>query len=434
MIKSYAANDHLLRSKNRKEKMKRYTTYKDSGVKWIGEIPSHWTTVKLKYCLQLVNDKCVPTDKKYIGMENIESFTGKYVDSDLKVEGLANGFKRGDVLFGKLRPYLAKAYKCESDGCCSTELLVYRNEGGTDFYKYVFLTKPFVDIVNSSTYGSKMPRANSNFIGSQYLPIPPADEQRGIVSFLDTELGKIDTYMEKEQQLIDRLKELKQSVIARAVTRGINPNAKMKPSGINWIGEIPKHWEIKSLRNFIKIMSDRGHPDEQLLSVVREQGVIIRNVESKEENHNFVPDDLSGYKLVKEGQFVINKMKAWQGSYAVSNYRGIVSPAYYTCDLNFENKEFFNEAIRSKAYVPFFTQYSKGIRVGQWDLSPISLKEIPFLLPPAAEQQAIVDYITAATTKIDKLIVEKTYELEYMKELRQRVISDAVTGKIDVRE
>ena len=109
--------------------------------------------------------------------------------------------------------------------------------------------------------------------------------------------------------------------------------ARYKDFGISWIGEIPEHWEISCLRKHLSFVSDKGHPEEQLLSVTRENGVIIRNKESKEENHNFIPDDLSGYKLVREGQFAINKMKSWQGSYAVSQYTGIVSPAYYICDL-----------------------------------------------------------------------------------------------------
>lgn len=204
-----------------------------------------------------------------------------------------------------------------------------------------------------------------------------------------------------------------------------------KDSGVKWIGEIPSHWKIKSLRNFISITSDKGHPKEQLLSVVREQGVIIRNVDSKEENHNFIPDDLSGYKLVKEGQLVINKMKAWQGSYAVSNFRGIVSPAYYTCNLKFSNKDFFNEAIRSKAYVPFFTQYSKGIRVGQWDLSPIGLKEIPFFLPTETEQRAIVSFLDTELGKIDTYMDKEQQLIERLKELKQSLIARAVTHGIN---
>lgn len=418
----------MLGSKTKTEKMKRYTTYKDSGVKWIGEIPSHWKTVKLKYCLQLVNDKCAPTDKQYIGMENIESFTGKYVNSDLKVEGLANGFKRGDVLFGKLRPYLAKAYKCEADGCCSTELLVYRNESGTDFYKYIFLTKPFVDIVNSSTYGSKMPRANASFIGSQYLPIPSLSEQHSIVSFLDKELGKIDTYMEKERQLIDRLKELKQSVIARVVTRGINPDAKMKPSGINWIGEIPEHWSTNKIRSLFRERREKVSDKEWPALSVSKDG-ILPQLETAVKT-----DNGDNRKKVCKGDFVVNSRSDRKGSCGFSDYDGSVSLINIVLKPLNVIGQFYHYLFRSNDYIEEFYKNGRGIVADLWTTRYSEMRNISIPVPPLAEQRAIVDYITTATTKIDKLIVEKTYELEYMKELRQRIISDAVTGKIDVRK
>lgn len=203
-----------------------------------------------------------------------------------------------------------------------------------------------------------------------------------------------------------------------------------KSTGIPWIPEVPEHWKMRKLRHFIEMISEKNHPQEPLLSVVRDQGVILRDVTSKEENHNAIPDDLSGYKLIEKGHFAINKMKAWQGSYGVSSYRGIVSPAYYTCRLNFEHKAFFNLAIRSDAYVPFFTQYSKGIRVGQWDLSPIGLKEIPFFLPPLSEQRAIVAYIERKVRQIDAYIARQAEQIERLKELRQTIISHAVTRGI----
>lgn len=184
------------------------------------------------------------------------------------------------------------------------------------------------------------------------------------------------------------------------------------------------------MRNLISMTSVKNHPNETLLSVVREQGVIVRDIEA-DDNHNFIPEDLSGYKLIEEGQLVINKMKAWQGSYAVSGYRGIVSPAYYTCDLRLAYKTFFNVAIRSCAYVPFFTQYSKGIRVGQWDLSPVGLKEIPFFLPPLAEQRAIVSYLDGKVGQIDTYVAKQTQQIELLKELKQAVIANAVTKGID---
>lgn len=200
-----------------------------------------------------------------------------------------------------------------------------------------------------------------------------------------------------------------------------------KDSGVSWIGDIPEHWKVKQLRSFLTMFTEKGHGDAQLLSVTREQGVIERDKEDKEENHNFVPDDLSGYKYIEKGDFAINKMKAWQGSYAVSEYNGIVSPAYFTCKLKGVNKDFFSKAIRSKVYVPFFTQYSKGIRVGQWDLNPNALKSIPFFLPTPDEQSVIVKYIDDKTSKIDAYVSDKEKEIELLQELKQKTIADAVT-------
>ena len=200
-----------------------------------------------------------------------------------------------------------------------------------------------------------------------------------------------------------------------------------KPSGVKWLGEIPSHWEVKHLRNFLTLFSEKGYGSSQLLSVTREKGVILRDKENKEENHNFVPDDLSGYKHLEAGDFVINKMKSWQGSYGVSDYEGIVSPAYFTCKLHGVNPQFFSCAIRSKAYVGFFMQYSKGIRVDQWDLDPSSMKDIPFVLPSPDEQSAIAVYLDTATAKIDAAIAQQQKMIDLLNERKQIIINRAVT-------
>ena len=137
-----------------------------------------------------------------------------------------------------------------------------------------------------------------------------------------------------------------------------------KPSGVAWLGEIPAHWEMKKLRTILTPTAIRNRPDLPLLSVVREKGIILRDTENKEANHNFIPEDLSNYKVVQQGQFAMNKMKAWQGSYGVSGFEGIVSPAYYIFDLKEVTPIFFHKALRSQAYVPFFTQASDGVRIG----------------------------------------------------------------------
>lgn len=195
-----------------------------------------------------------------------------------------------------------------------------------------------------------------------------------------------------------------------------------------WLGTIPDHWQVSKLRQVLSPFSEKNHPDMPLLSVVREKGVIIRNVESKEENHNYVPDDLSNYKLVKQGQFTMNKMKAWQGSYGVSKYDGIVSPAYFVfnfkCDIN---GDFFNAAIRSKAYVSYFGQASDGIRVGQWDLSMARMKDIPFLVPPREEQDQIVRFLDWKVSSINKLINIKKKEIKEIDALKRSMVSHAIT-------
>ena len=194
-----------------------------------------------------------------------------------------------------------------------------------------------------------------------------------------------------------------------------------------WLDLLPEHWENIKLRQILRPFSEKNHPELQLLSVVREKGVIVRNTEHKEENHNFIPEDLSGYKRVKQGQFVINKMKAWQGSYGVSKYDGIVSPAYFVFDFNQDfNPDFFNYAIRSKIYVSFFGSASDGIRVGQWDLSMQKMKEIPFLLPPRGEQDQIVRFLDWKVSCINKLISLYNKKIFMLNEMKYKIIDRAV--------
>lgn len=266
------------------------------------------------------------------------------------------------------------------------------------------------------------------------LPIPSIEEQKQIVRYLDWQVSRINKLIETKKKEIKCITELKRTVVNEAVTHGLNPNVPMKDSSVEWLGKIPAHWTTIKLRQILHPFSEKNHPELPLLSVVRERGVIIRDVEDKESNHNFIPDDLSGYKMVKKGQFAMNKMKAWQGSYGISNYTGIVSPAYFIFDVDFENLEYFHYAIRSKVYVNFFAQASDGIRVGQWDLSINKMKEIPFIVPPEDEQKAIVEYIPVAFAKYDNAITKLTKEVETLHELRNKLISDVVTGQIDVRD
>ena len=420
--------------------MKRYDTYKDSGVQWLGHIPGHWKHIPFRRVAFVKSNLVHPADYmdySQIAPDSIEKNSGRILHwksvAESNIESDNHLFFKGQILYSKIRPLLNKVAIAPFDGLCSADMYPIETHQDTKFLLYYMLSSAFLEGVTNATRDRvKMPKINKEELGTIELCIPPLSEQRSIVFYLDDKCGKIDKMLEGKQKQIELLAEMKQRIIADAVTRGLNPDVKMKATNIPWLPEIPEHWEMESLRRFLKIFAEKGHGDKQLLSVTREQGVIERNTDSKEENHNFIPEDLSGYKYVQVGDFVINKMKSWQGSYGVSEYEGIVSPAYFTCKLQDVDKDFFSTAIRSKIYVSFFARYSKGIRVDQWDLSPIALKSIPFALPPLDEQHAIVSYITGKTSKIDILTSKLQQEIESIKEYKQRLISDVVTGQIKV--
>ena len=217
------------------------------------------------------------------------------------------------------------------------------------------------------------------------------------------------------------------------MTAGLKPYPGVKDTGIPTLGEIPSHWSVLKLRSLLHPVTERNRPDLPLLSVVREKGVILRDISSKDTNHNFIPDDLTNYKVVLKGQFAMNKMKAWQGSYGVSNYNGIVSPAYFVFGLGSIDGGYFHTAIRSRSYVPSFTQASDGVRVGQWDLSQPRMREIAFVVPTGPEQTDIARFLDHMDRRIQKYIRAKEKLIELLEEYKQALIHQAVTGQVDVR-
>ncbi len=193
---------------------------KDSGIEWIGQIPQEWVVNRLKTQISLSTSKKNRDNEFYIGMENIQSWTGKYVSTtEIDSEGICNIFENNNILFGKLRPYLAKVYLTENNGVCSSEFLVLKNFNGILRYMfYVLLSYKFIDLVNSSTYGAKMPRANWGFIGNCSIPIPSLEEQNKIASYLDDKCYKIENLKAKIQNEIELLYEYRTRLISDVVT------------------------------------------------------------------------------------------------------------------------------------------------------------------------------------------------------------------------
>ena len=416
--------------------LKPYPEYNQVDASWLDKIPSHWKCEKLG--MNFIERRTKVSDKEYQPL----SVTKKGVVPQLETAVKSNdGDNRklvikGDFVINSRSDRKGSSGVSKLDGSVSLINIVLEPRGiNPKYIHYLLKSNDFIEEYYRNGRGIVADLWTTRYseMRNILIPIPPKEEQETIANILDNKVFKINKLIKSKNKQIQLLKEQKQAVVNNAVTKGLKPNVKMKPSGVDWLGDIPDTWTIIPLRQILSPVSVKNRPDLPLLSVVREKGVIVRDIENREENHNFIPDDLSGYKVVKNGQFAMNKMKAWQGSYGVSKYEGIVSPAYYIFDLNFDNIDYFHYAIRSKVYVNFFAQASDGIRVGQWDLSLQKMKEIPFIIPTKEEQKEIVEYIPKIFRSIEKAIEDIEQEIKLVEEYKAALISNIVTGKLDVR-
>ena len=224
---------------------------------WAVQVPEGWDSNWLKWSVDLSAKRPTEGEREalpYISNEDIASWTGKLLIEEPKpAESDSRTFQENDVLFNKLRPYLAKVYHAAFDGVSSGELLCLRPTDRVEprFLFYVLVSKGFVDTINAETFGAKMPRADWEIVGHQPLPLPPRDTQQRIARFLDDKTARIDGLIEKKHTLLDRLAEKRQALVTRAVTKGLNPDATMKPSGIDWLGDIPAHWDVLPLKRVL---------------------------------------------------------------------------------------------------------------------------------------------------------------------------------------
>ena len=346
----------------------RYPEYKESGVEWLGRVPTHWEVKRLKHNLRLLTEK---TDRRTnpIALENIESWSGRFVPTETEFQGDGVAFERDDILFGKLRPYLAKVLLAPECGEAVGDFHVMRPSSAIypRFAQFSMLNRNFVNIVDGSTFGSKMPRASWDFVSSIEMATPTLAEQIAIATFLDRETGKIDALIAEQEKLLALLAEKRQATISHAVTKGLNSDVPMKDSGVVWLGEVPEHWVVTPIKALFRQQKRQNFPDKEVLSVYRDYGVVRKG--SRTDNLNKTPDDLSSYQLVEQNDLVVNKMKGWQGSLGVSEFDGITSPDYMVFSpLHTEDSTFLHILLRSSPLVSTYRSISNGIRPAQWRL------------------------------------------------------------------
>jgi type I restriction enzyme, S subunit len=276
------------------------------------------------------------------------------------------------------------------------------------------------------------PAINAPELMRLHIPLPPQPEQTYIADLLDYETAKIDALIIEQQRLIELLKEKRQAITSHTVTKGLNPNTPTKESGIEWLGRVPENWTSHRLGWLFRQQKRQGFPDREVLSVYRDYGVIRKD--SRTDNFNKTPEDLSVYQLVDPGDLVVNKMTAWQGSLGVSRFEGITSPDYIVfVPCHAQVPEYLHLLLRSQSVVSTYLSISNGIRTAQWRLEPDAFLSLRVLLPPPYEQKAIAEFLGKTTAATYGLIGEAQAAISLLQERRTALISAAVTGKIDVR-
>lgn len=419
---------------------------KDSGIDWIGKIPDEWKIKRLKFVSKNRNEKYDEQYGKldYFSLENIESQSGHYIETKNEYDISQSLIcQKDDVVFGKLRPYLAKVYKVEKISCCSSEFAIFYNfEGDSSFLKYYFLSDGFVKIVDSSTYGIKMPRANIDFIRNMKVTFPSKAEQTKIANFLDKKCAQIDSIIEESKKSIEEYKSWKQSVIFEAVT-GKNLSCKKKDSGIEWLGEIPEEWEVQRLKSYFNFKKGLPITKENL----EDSGISVISygqIHSKNNNGVSICNELIRFvdksylksnseSLVKKGDFIFadtSEDLEGCGNCAYVNSDEIIFAGYHT--IIFSSK--YQNENKYLAYLFLTDAWRTQIRcncsgVKLFSITKKILSKVSIILPPLSEQESIANFLEKKCTQIDSLISEKQSLIKDLAEYKKSLIFEAVTGK-----
>lgn len=438
-----------------------YPEYRDSGVPTLGIVPMKWQLMQLKRSI----DGCVNgfwgeeplgdgTDTAVIRVADFDrsklilkasGYTYRSIDEASK---LRRRIKNGDLLLEKSgggdRTLVGQVVLFDKSFEAITSNFVAKMSPLENFdsryLNYVFCRFYASDLNEPSI---KQNTGIQNLDSASYLAekfaFPSQYEQQQIAKFLDYETAKIDTLIEKQQQLIKLLKEKRQAVISHAVTKGLNPDAPMKDSGVEWLGEVPEHWELHKLKELFSESNSRATDKESMdlpvLSVSIHNGISDKELDSAELDRKVQrSEDKSLYKKIDRNFLVYNMMRAWQGGFGASTVRGLVSPAYVVCKPNTQlESNYFELVLRTDNAVVELKRYSKGIADFRLRLYWDEFSRIRVPVPPHLEMTKILESIVMAEKRYGVLQAKVVEQIGILKERRTALISAAVTGKIDVR-
>lgn len=425
----------------------RYDKYKDSGIAWIGKIPEHWNTYQLKRCSKFINgyafnsnhfnkDKGIPVIRigdilnEQISFDNIV-----YVQENNELEKFI--VHKNDILIAMSGATVGKI------GIYSNDDKVYINQRvgiirtiQYNFIKRMFTTNGFADYVNLSSAGSAQPNISSEEKLNFYIPAPSIKEQQSIATYLDQKCGEIDKLITLQEKMITKLQSYKQSVITEAVTKGLDKNVPLKDSGIEWIGEIPEHWEIRTLKTMLSGLQDGTHgtfknitSNYLLLSAknITDNGLQFSDIERTISENDYKTIISNGYP--QKGDILLCCVGTI-GRCCIYNYDKIYafqrSVSFLRTNKNTSNR-FLLYLLRSQICT---TQFLMSARTSaQSGIYLSTLSNLIIITPPLSEQQSIANYLDPKCREIDELISIKQQKIEKLKDYKKSLIFECVTGK-----
>lgn len=411
---------------------------KTSGVDWIGNIPSDWSLKKIRFATTIRTEvgKYTP-ENVFIGLENVEGSTGRLIETESEYEeGIYDVFRKGDVLFSKLRPYLEKAFISDFDGFCTGEFVIFRGfEGDKRFLFYFLLSHGFIEIVNASTYGAKMPRASWDYIKNLNVPLPCSAEQQAIAAFLYDRCGQIDVIVADLERQVEILRQYKKALITETVTKGLDKTAPMKGSGIDWIGEMPMHWEMKRLKFLGSARNGLTYAPEDVVD--EDKGTLVLR-SSNIQNDRLTFDDnvyvncrIPKEIVLQENDLLIcsrNGSQALIGKCALIDEK-TAGQTYgaFMCVYRSRYNKFIHYVFLSDIFSYYLGTFLTST-VNQ--LTNLNLYNIQIPIPmDLNEQQAIVEFLDHKCAEVDDLIAEKQKAAETMRQYKKSLIYEYVTGK-----
>ena len=425
------------------EKYKSYPAYRPSVVEWLGEIPAHWEVKRLKY-IATVNDEALPetTDPDleitYVDIGNVDSVRGITGTEDLAFENAPSRARRivrqGDVIISTVRTYLKAITRIEPTDVnliVSTGFAVVRPQHLHDgFVAYALSSPYFVERVVAHSTGVSYPAINASELACLDIAIPPLPEQYPIVAFLDREAAKIDELVARKEQLIGLLQEKRTALITRAVTRGLDPNTPMKDSGVEWLGEIPAHWEVKQMKYVARIEAGQSPPSEMVSQEVNTLPFLQGNAEFGDISPSprfaceDAPQKCSTGDILLSVRAPVGAVNIADQAYGIGRGLCAIRPSEdlegrFTYHLLYVVRSCLSEMATGSTYDAVTVNDVGGI---------------PAILPPLPEQRSITAFLDQETARIDALAARVREAMDRLKELRTALISAAVTGRIDVRE